>query len=204
MRRVVLVLAAMALAMLLASGVALAVTKIGTNGPDTLRGTNEADNLLGRGGNDILLGLAGRDTLQGGTGKDIVLGGNKRHLLGGDKNLVGGSGNDSVIGGLGADNILGEEGNDLVADGPNREFATDKLSAGDGNDVVAVVNQPAFEDIVTCGGGFDRVLADREDVLAPDCERVFFGLGSEDEFLESIPQSFFEGLHPRFFEFLPM
>jgi hypothetical protein len=45
------------------------------------------------------------------------------------------------------------------------------------------------------------VLADREDVLAPDCEKVFFGLGSFDEFLGSIPQSFFEGLHPRFFEF---
>jgi Ca2+-binding RTX toxin-like protein len=89
-RRVVLVLAAMALALLLASGVAWAVNEIGTNGPDTLRGTNGDDNLLGRGGNDILLGLAGRDSLQGGTGKDIVLGGNKRHLLGGDKNLMGG------------------------------------------------------------------------------------------------------------------
>jgi Ca2+-binding RTX toxin-like protein len=204
MRRVVLVLAAMSLALLLASGVALAVNKIGTIGPDTLRGTNGADNLLGRGSNDILLGLAGRDNLQGGPGKDIVLGGNKRHLLGGDKNLVGGSGNDSVIGGLGADNILGEEGNDLLADGPDREFATDKLSAGAGNDVVAVVNKPAFKDIVTCGEGFDRVLADRKDVLAPDCERVFIGFGSEDEFIESIPQSFFEGLHPRFFEFLPL
>src|SRR5829696_3465761 len=40
------VLAAMALALLLASGAALALTKIGTNGPDTLRGTNGNDNLL--------------------------------------------------------------------------------------------------------------------------------------------------------------
>jgi hypothetical protein len=54
MRRVALVLAAMALALLLASGVALAVTKIGTDGPDTLRGTNRADNLVGRGGGDII------------------------------------------------------------------------------------------------------------------------------------------------------
>jgi hypothetical protein len=98
---------------------------------------------------------------------------------------------------------LGEEGNDLVADGPAREFATDNVSAGDGNDVVAAVNRPAFVDIVSCGGGFDRVIVDRKDVLAPDCEKVFFGLGSEDEFIESIPQSFFEGLHPQFFEFLP-
>jgi hypothetical protein len=46
MRRVALLLAAMALALLRASGVAWAVNKKGTNGPDTLRGTNGADNLL--------------------------------------------------------------------------------------------------------------------------------------------------------------
>jgi Ca2+-binding RTX toxin-like protein len=80
MRRVVLVLAAMALALLLASGVALAVNKVGTNGPDTLRGTNKADNLLGRGGNDILFALAGDDNLQGERGKDIVFGGTERRL----------------------------------------------------------------------------------------------------------------------------
>jgi Ca2+-binding RTX toxin-like protein len=204
MRRVVLVLAAMALALLLASGVALAVNKVGTNGPDTLRGTNKADNILGRGGNDILFALAGGDNLQGERGKDIVFGGStERRLSGGYKNMVGGSGNDSVIGGRGSDNVLGEEGNDLVADGPDREFATDNVSAGDGNDVVGAVNRPAFEDIVTCGGGFDRVIVDRKDVLAPDCEKVFFGFGSEDEFIASIPQSFFEGLHPQFSQFLP-
>jgi len=72
MRRVALVLTAMALALVLASGVALAVNKVGTNGPDTLRGTNKADNLLGRGANDILLALAGNDNLLGGPGKDIL------------------------------------------------------------------------------------------------------------------------------------
>jgi Ca2+-binding RTX toxin-like protein len=203
MRRVALVLAAMTLALLLASGVALAVNKVGTNGPDTLRGTNKADNLLGRGANDILIALAGDDNLQGERGKDIVFGGNERRLSGGDKNLVGGSGNDSVIGGLGSDNVLGEEGNDAVVDGPDREFATDNVYAGDGNDVVAAVNRPAFEDIVSCGNGFDRAIVDRKDVLAADCEKVFFGLGSENEFIASIPQSFFEGLHPQFSQFLP-
>jgi hypothetical protein len=72
MRRVVCVLAAMALALLLASGVALALTKIGTNGPDTLKGTNGNDNLLGKGANDRLFTLNGRDTLLGGPGKDWV------------------------------------------------------------------------------------------------------------------------------------
>jgi Ca2+-binding RTX toxin-like protein len=183
------VLGAMALALLLASGVAWAVNKVGTNGPGTLRGTNSADNLLGRGANDILLGRGGTDNLLGGPGKDIVLGDNLRRASAGNNNLVGGRGNDVVWGGIGSDNILGEEGNDLVIDsGPVREFATDELSAGDGNDVIAVANRPAFEDIVTCGGGFDRVLADRKDVFAPDCEKVFFGLGSLKSFEECVPR----------------
>jgi Ca2+-binding RTX toxin-like protein len=54
MRRTILLLAAMALTLLVASGVDWAVTKIGTNGPDTLRGTNGSDNLIGKGGNDVL------------------------------------------------------------------------------------------------------------------------------------------------------
>src|SRR3712207_7309196 len=74
MRRVALGLAAMALALLLASGVALAVNKVGTNGPDTLRGTNGDDNLLGKGGsNDELFSLNGRDNLLGGAGKDCLI-----------------------------------------------------------------------------------------------------------------------------------
>jgi Ca2+-binding RTX toxin-like protein len=72
-RRVVLVLAAMALALLLASGVALAVNEVGTDGPDTLRGTNRADNLSGKGGNDVLFGLGGSDNVLGEEGKDYVL-----------------------------------------------------------------------------------------------------------------------------------
>jgi hypothetical protein len=205
MRRVVLVLAAMALALLLASGVALAVNKIGTDGPDTLRGTNGNDNLLGKGGNDVLYSLNGRDNLLGGPGKDFVWGGKRERfrLSGGDKNLQGGPGNDIVVGGRGSDNVLGDAGNDFSVDGPFREFSLDKLSGGDGTDVFVVDNVPAAKDIATCGGGFDRVLADREDVVSPDCERVRIVHGSleevsqqEDQFFESIPQSFFEGLQP--------
>ena len=41
-----------------------------------------------------------------------------------------------------------------------------------------------------------RVRAEREDVVAPNCERVMvIGSGASFfEFLESVPQSFFEGL----------
>ena len=97
MRRTIVLLATMALTMLVASGVALAVTKIGTNGPDTLRGTNGDDILFGKGANDRLFSLAGRDNLLGGPGKDLVFGGRivgsccqDNDFSGGDKNLDGG------------------------------------------------------------------------------------------------------------------
>jgi Ca2+-binding RTX toxin-like protein len=199
MRRTILLLATMALTLLVASGVALAVTRIGTDGPDTLRGTNGADNLVGLGSNDKLYALAGKDNLLGGPGKDLVFGGTERRPLGGDKTLAGGLGNDVVFGGRGSDNILGETGNDLVQDADAaREFSTDKLSAGDGNDVVGIFNDPAFRDVLTCGSGFDRVFADKKDTIAPDCERVADEGSEFNALFESIPQSFFEGLHPDF------
>jgi Ca2+-binding RTX toxin-like protein len=196
MRRVALVLTVMSLALVMASGVALAVTKIGTNGPDTLRGTNGDDNLLGKGGNDNLFGKRGSDNLLGGPGRDNVLGGDEGNGSGGDSNLVGGSGNDRVAGGLGSDNIEGAEGNDILIDGTLREFSEDNLSGGAGNDVIPAINSPAFGDLVTCGSGFDRVLADRKDIVASDCERVFVGLSAEGAFFQSIPLSFFQGLPP--------
>jgi Ca2+-binding RTX toxin-like protein len=219
LRRTILMVVTMVLSLLVAGGVALAVTKIGTNGPDTLRGTNAADNLLGKGGNDVLFSLAGRDTLLGEEGKDWVLGGNDQRPLGGDKNLVGGPGNDGVLGGEGSDNltgnsgndlaggdfgpdkILGGEGNDYLIDGERRGGATDTLIGAEGNDVIDLFNKPAKRDVVTCGRGFDRVLADAEDVVASDCEKVAVGLAAARELDQRIEESgfydrIFEGLAP--------
>ena len=205
MRRLILLLTVMAAALLLASGVALAVNKVGTNGPDTLIGTNGSDNLVGLGGNDRLFSLAGKDNLQGGPGKDVVFGGwivgrccESSDFSGGDKNLAGGPGNDHVNGGRGSDNITGGRGNDWVFEGAEPEVAKiDNLSAGAGDDAVWVLNwSPVGKDVLSCGSGFDRVLADRTDVIAPDCERVFFGRRNIGAFFEDIPQSFWEGLPP--------
>jgi len=194
-----LLVAATALTVLVASGVAFAVTRIGTDGPDTLRGTKGDDNLIGKGANDTLLSLAGDDTLLGGPGKDVVNGGSIAQPLGGDKNLVGGEGNDAVQGGLGSDNVLGGEGNDYLFGGEFEPPAVkDTLSGADGDEVVNVLNDPAAKDIVTCGSGLDRVLADRADVVAPDCEKVSIGPAAADRFFNSIPQSFIEGLPPQF------
>ena len=201
MRRTVLLVAVVAASLVMASGVALAVDRVGTNGPDTLRGTDRADNLSGLGGGDTLLGKDGSDNLSGGPGKDVLFGGDERRPGAGDKNLDGGGGNDVVLAGRGSDNASGGDGNDFMIDGNLGESSRDNLSGGSGNDVIVVDNVPAFRDVVGCGGGFDRVLADRKDTVGQDCERVVFVRGSredvrrqEREFFESIPDSFFAGL----------
>src|SRR5215211_1394577 len=125
----------------------------------------------------------------------------------GHKNLFGGPGNDIVIGGWDSDNVVGEEGNDLLFDGPDRDVASDQLSGGAGTDVIGVASlrlKATAADIVTCGSGFDRVVADTKDVVAPDCEKVVLfrgGTRSEyndllNEFFSEVPPSFFEGLQP--------
>jgi Ca2+-binding RTX toxin-like protein len=195
MPRVILLLVMIAAMVVVSSGVALAVNKVGTNGPDTLRGTNGADNLLGKGGNDVLYSLAGRDNLLGGEGKDWVLGGNKRRPLGGNKTLVGGPGNDVIATGLGSDKAVGGAGNDFLFEEKTRGLSTDTYSGDPGNDVLVVNNKPANKDIVACGSGFDRVLVDSKDVVASDCEQVSLNL-SDQKFFETVPQSFFEGLAP--------
>jgi Ca2+-binding RTX toxin-like protein len=173
MRRTILLLATMALTVLAVSGVALAVNKIGTDGPDNLMGTNKADNLFGKGGNDDLFGLKGRDTMVGGSGKDwVIAGGFQDQSAEGDKNLVGGPGNDAVLAGQGTDNVLAGGGNDEIIDGDILESSHDNISGGAGDDYFQVWHKPAFEDIIVCGRGYDRVLADPKDVVAPDCEWV--------------------------------
>src|SRR5215211_6750543 len=149
--------------------------------PDTLRGTKEDDNLIGKGANDTLLPLAGDDTLLGGPGKDVVNGGSFAEPVAGNKKLEGG------------------EGNDYMEDGEFEPPAVrDTLSAGDGNDVLNVANKPAGKDAGSGGSGIDRVLADRADVVTPDCEKVSIGPAAADQFFNSIPRSFIEGLPPLF------
>jgi hypothetical protein len=195
MRRTILLLSAIALTLLVAGGVALAVSKVGTNGPDFLKGTNGADNLSGRGDNDRIFGLAGKDNLIGGPDKDLLIGGVAALTrMSGEKTLVGGPGNDAVLGGKSSDNVVGEEGNDYLEDGEYRHPVKDTLSGGDGNDVFGVFNKPWGKDMVTCGEGFDRVFADRKDVVASDCEKVADRVSEFEELGNSIPQSFWEAL----------
>jgi Ca2+-binding RTX toxin-like protein len=206
MKRILVLFIVMAVTLVVASGVAWAVNKIGTDGPDTLRGTNGADNLLGLGGNDELFSLNGRDNLLGGAGKDcLICATRQRRGFAGHKNLVGGPGNDYVVAGKGSDKVVGGEGNDHLADPGDREFSKDNFSGGPGNDVIDVVHYRSASDLVVCGSGFDRVLVDSNDVVAPDCEKVVvFRGGTFSEYLDVVLIGFYEEtVPPNFFESLP-
>jgi hypothetical protein len=68
----------------------------------------------------------------------------------------------------------------------------DSILAGADNDAVEAANRPAARDAIDCGGGFDRVLADRKDVLAGNCEKKF-----------TSPRKFFTSISPNYFDPLP-
>ena len=158
MRRLVLLLVAMALSLLVASGVALAVIKIGTDGPDTIMGTKGSDTLIGKGGSDWIDGRGGKDVIRGGPGSDTP-----------------GSGPVGMLdGGPGADVIWGGTGSDMMSDGPwPGDSAVDTFRGGDGNDDLLTYNRPATRDIVNCGAGSrDRAEVDRKDVVRDNCEKV--------------------------------
>jgi hypothetical protein len=115
MRRIMLLIAAMTLALLMAAGVALAVTKtcqtncVGTANPDTLDGSKHPNTIKGLGGGDLIHGWRNDDTLRGNGGRDAVYGDS------GDDHVYGNLGNDFVEGGFGHDIIKTGDGSDRVA-----------------------------------------------------------------------------------------
>lgn len=196
MRRTMLVFAAVAAALLLASGVALAVTKTSGPGSDVLKGTGGRDYIKGLGGDDVIYGKGGNDNspklfttgeiaggLIGGFGDDVIYGGTgnddmvgyEGFIFGskdrGEDKIFGDEGKDRMDGGFGADVLSGGAGPDFILDGENRRGSTDIIYGGDGDDEIDAFNQPGGRDIVYCGDGKDVVFADRTDVLY-DCEKV--------------------------------
>jgi hypothetical protein len=106
MRRITLLLALMATALVVASGVALAATLNGTNRADTLVGTPKIDSINGFGGGDTLRGKGSADNLRGFTGSD---------------DLYGGPGHDRIISGICSRHrvFAGDGEQDLICVDPN-------------------------------------------------------------------------------------
>jgi hypothetical protein len=111
----------------------------------------------GTGGNDSLTGTEGGDRIVGLRGNDNIRG------LGGDDCLLGNKGSDRVNGGAGADQISGGNHRDRITGGPG----ADTIRGGNAGDVIKAKDGEA--DTVDCGGGTDRVKADKQDKLV-SCE----------------------------------
>jgi len=105
MRKTALLFAAMVLALVVSSGVALAVTKsceglaecLGTKRADTLNGSDGSERMYGKGRGDTLNGFGSVDELFGQGGADKLFGGSE------EDNMIGGPGNDVLDGGEGVD-----------------------------------------------------------------------------------------------------
>jgi Ca2+-binding RTX toxin-like protein len=127
----------------------------GTGFPDRLVGDDGAQELDGSGGNDVLDGGGGNDALGGSAGDDAINGG------AGDDSIDGHSDSDRIDAGPGRDQVRG--------DLPCRIF-----TCGGGPDEIVVRDGEA--DLVQCGIGFDRVIADALDGVQRDgfevCELV--------------------------------
>jgi Ca2+-binding RTX toxin-like protein len=123
-RRVILLVTAMGVAMLLASGVALAATIEGTPGDDRLLGTANTDTIYGRGGDDLIRSLGARDVDFGNTGNDDIYGGEI-----GDQ-LFGNAGDDYLVGDGGADEFYGAGGDDVIVSGDDKRPDTVRCGAG--------------------------------------------------------------------------
>ncbi len=99
MRKTILLLASFALAVLLASGAALAANIKGDENDNVLTGTKSRDTINPFAGNDTVYALGGNDDV--------------RHSYGNDK-IYGGSGADTLRGGFDNDEIWGGPGKDLI------------------------------------------------------------------------------------------
>lgn len=172
-KRLTLILASMAMAIMLAAGGAMAATIVAGNADNNFSGTADDDYLDGAGGNDRIQGMAGNDELRGGDGADRLFGGDEaQNYLQGNDTIYGQLGNDEVVGGDGVDILNGGPGNDTIFDGPGNDTADDRMVGGDGDDNMQSTNLPAAKDTVSCGSGIDEVQADALDAVAADCENV--------------------------------
>jgi serralysin len=151
MRRILVSLAVGLGALFTLAPMLLAVSLNGTGSSDVLRGGPAPDTINGKGGADVLIGLGSGDRLLGKADSDRLLGGN---------------GPDVQLGGAGNDVLLGEAGNDrLTGDG-----GVDRFVGGADNDIIH--SRDANGERVSCGPGFDTVIADLEDKVSGSCERV--------------------------------
>src|SRR5215207_7398277 len=117
MKKAILLLAAMAVALGLASGMALAATIVGTDRDETFLGTAYADTIRAKGGADEVRRRGGPDQLYGNASRDKIYGG-----FGKGDRVHGGRRNDRLF----SEDIFSQSGDyrDVVDCGPGHDFAS--------------------------------------------------------------------------------
>jgi Ca2+-binding RTX toxin-like protein len=161
MRKTILVVASVAVAMLVAGGVAWAATIRchgglckGTPKADTMYGRNVGDAMYGRKGGDTMYGRGGLDALRANEGLDKVYGGSETDRM------RGGPGADKLFGGPGGDGGVGNTGVDRIYGGPGR----DGLSGGEGEFRFSDVS----DDYIHGGKEADSLYGSRDTFIHPD------------------------------------
>lgn len=136
-----MLVAAMLVTLVAASGAALAKNIAGGNGDNRLVGTGGRDVISGAGGNDDIYGKGDQDRLFGDTGDDDV---------------YGGKAGDRLQSGLGRDDLFGQKGNDFAnaIDGQGN----DSVDCGPGDNDIAGVDFLSLQE----GPGGDNVSDDCE------------------------------------------
>jgi Ca2+-binding RTX toxin-like protein len=148
-KRTILLIASMLLAMLVVTGVALAQDGVSKVCSSTCRGTDRDDQLTGTSERNAIKGLDGADKIEGKGAKDT---------------LNGNRGEDAIYGGNGEDKLYGGGNSDYLQGG----IKSDYMNTGPGNDIIAA--KDGFKDQIYCGSAYDRVYVDRIDVLH-GCEK---------------------------------
>ncbi len=140
-----------------------------SSGNDRLRGGPGNDRLDAGQGNDRAFGDTGNDLIQGSFGNDVlhgVAGSDRVHGSRGRDRINGGAGDDRVTGGSSRDRISGDRGSDRL----NGNSGNDRVNGNSGNDRISA--RDGKRDRINCGTGRDRVIVDRVDRVARNCERV--------------------------------
>lgn len=141
----------------------------GGSGDDRLKTARRArdSSIYGGRGDDSMAGHG--SSIDGNAGDDYLRG---KHLEGGggDDRLVAERGGSLLEGGHGNDVLIGSADPSVLGRIPGA-FSPSQYGGGPGNDRLVTVNGRAEETAVDCGGGRDRIRADRNDRLRR-CERV--------------------------------
>jgi hypothetical protein len=177
MKRILVAMTLMGALLVVAAGVAWALTVncqvgvpcVGTDDPDKLIGTNKPDEMNAMQDDDLLLGRRGGDL-----------------MFGDDPDPPAGTftdGDDELFGNIGEDDMTGFGGSDLYWGGARadsidaREFSNnpgeDTVIAGGGQDFISARDEVPgpYKDTINCGDNVDTVFFDEGiDVVADNCE----------------------------------